>query len=82
VRRRHDRTRVSASSRPGTRLADALLHPGVGYWAGWTRDDRARFIAIGEEAAHAQAEALRELHVAPRRIAGAGRGAARGRGER
>ena len=68
-------------TRPDARLADVLLHPDTGYWAGWTRDYRARLIALGEEAVHAQAEALRELHAGPRRIACARRWVADGRGE-
>ena len=47
---------------PDARLADVLLHPDTGYWAGWSRDYRARLIAAGEAAVQAQAEALRRLH--------------------
>lgn len=54
---------------PDARLADVLLHPDTGYWAGWTSDYRTRLIAAGEAAVHAQAQALRQLHAGPRRIA-------------
>jgi NTE family protein len=54
---------------PDARLADVLLHPDTGYWAGWTSAYRARLIAAGEAAVHAQANALRQLHDGPRRMA-------------
>jgi NTE family protein len=55
---------------PDARLADVLLHPDTGYWAGWTREYRTRLIAQGEAAVHAQADALRQLHAGRRRVAG------------
>jgi NTE family protein len=49
---------------PDARLADVLLHPDTGYWAGWSSEYRARLIAAGEAAVQAKADALRQLHAA------------------
>jgi NTE family protein len=47
---------------PDARLADVLLHPDTGYWAGWSGAYRVRLIAAGEAAVRARADALRDLH--------------------
>jgi hypothetical protein len=47
---------------PDARLADVLLHPDTGYWAGWSRAYRERLIATGEAAVHAQAARVIALH--------------------
>lgn len=63
--------RKRALTRPDARLADVLLHPDTGYWAGWSRAYRERLIAAGEAAVHSQAAQLIEMHsrrVAPRRV--------------
>lgn len=47
---------------PDARLADVLLHPDAGYWAGWSRGYRERLIAMGEAAVHAEAARLIDMH--------------------
>ena len=54
--------RKRALTQPDARVADVLLHPDTGYWAGWSRAYRERLIAAGEAAVHAQAARLAELH--------------------
>jgi NTE family protein len=54
---------------PDARVADVLLHPDIGYWAGWSRDYRERLIAAGEAAVQAEATRLRALHAGARRLA-------------
>jgi len=54
--------RKRALTQPDARVADVLLHPDTGYWAGWSRAYRERLIAAGEAAVHAQAARLVELH--------------------
>ena len=51
-----------ALTRPDALSADLLLHPAIGYWAGWTRDYRERVIDIGYRSTLAAAERLRALH--------------------
>lgn len=51
-----------ALTRPDATSADLLLHPAIGYWAGWSRDYRERVISAGYRATLAEAEALRRLH--------------------
>ena len=51
-----------ALTRPDAARADLLLHPAIGYWAGWTRDYRERVIATGYRSTLAAAAALRSLH--------------------
>jgi NTE family protein len=46
-------------TRPDARLADVLLHPDTGYWAGWSSDYRARLIAAGQAAVEEARRALR-----------------------
>ncbi len=54
--------RKRALTLPDARLADVLLHPDTGYWAGWSRAYRERLIAMGEAAVHAEAARLIALH--------------------
>ena len=49
---------------PDAALADLLLHPDIGYWAGISRDYRERVIAAGYRETLAQAARLRALHAA------------------
>ena len=42
-------------------LADVVISPQLGYYAGFSREERIRFIAIGEKAATAALPALRKL---------------------
>lgn len=49
---------------PDAALADLLLHPDIGYWAGISRDYRQRVIAAGYRETLAQAARLRALHAA------------------
>ena len=51
-----------ALTRPDATSADLLLHPAIGYWAGWSRDYRERVIATGYRSTLAAATALRTLH--------------------
>jgi NTE family protein len=51
-----------ALTRPDAASADVLLHPAIGYWAGWSRDYRERVIAAGYQSTLAAAPALRALH--------------------
>ena len=51
-----------ALTRPDGLSADLLLHPAIGYWAGWTRDYRERVIDIGYRSTLDAAERLRALH--------------------
>ena len=51
-----------ALTRPDAASADVLLHPAIGYWAGWSRDYRARVIAAGYRSTLESAERLRALH--------------------
>ncbi len=51
-----------ARTAPDAAAADLLLHPDFGYWVNLSRAFRERAIAAGEQAALAQAEALRALH--------------------
>ena len=55
-------------TQPDAQLADVLLHPDTGYWAGWTRSYRERLIAAGEAAVHARVAQLQALHAAQRRL--------------
>lgn len=48
---REDDRRKRELTPPDSRLADLLLHPYIGYWAGWSRAYRARLIAAVEDAA-------------------------------
>ena len=54
--------RKRALTLPDARLADVLLHPDTGYWAGWSRGYRERLIAMGEAAVHADAARLIDMH--------------------
>jgi NTE family protein len=47
---------------PDARLADLLLHPDIGYWAGMSREYRQRVIEIGYRDTLAAAPRLRALH--------------------
>ncbi|MCU0920014.1 MAG: patatin-like phospholipase family protein [Burkholderiaceae bacterium] len=49
---------------PDAALADLLLHPDIGYWAGISREYRKRVIAAGYRETLAQAARLRLLHAA------------------
>lgn len=63
--------RKRALTRPDARLADMLLHPDTGYWAGWSRAYREQLIAAGEAAVRAHASQLIGMHsgrVVPRRM--------------
>ena len=51
-----------ALTAPDAASADLLLHPAIGYWAGWSRDYRARVIAAGYHSTLAAAERLQALH--------------------
>lgn len=46
-------------------LADVLLKPNIGYWAGHSREYRERVIDAGYRATLAQASALKALHATP-----------------
>jgi NTE family protein len=61
---RDDDLRKRALIAPDARAADLVLHPDIGYWAGFSRDYRERVIEAGRRAAHARADALRALHAA------------------
>jgi NTE family protein len=54
--------RKRALTLPDARLADVLLHPDTGYWAGWSRGYRERLIAMGETAVHAEVARLIDMH--------------------
>lgn len=54
--------RKRASTRPDAELADLLLHPQIGYWAGMSAEYRQRAIRIGYQSTLAQAAKIRELH--------------------
>jgi NTE family protein len=54
--------RKRALTRPDAALADLLLHPDTGYYAGMSGEYRRHCIAIGERSTLEQAEALRRLH--------------------
>ena len=45
-------------------LADVLLHPEFGYYAGFSREYREKAIAAGHRETLAAAQALRALHAA------------------
>lgn len=63
LRYREADLRKRALTRPDARLADVLLHPDTGYWAGWSRAYRERLIAAGEAAVGSQAARLIGMHV-------------------
>jgi len=54
--------RKRALTQPDTDAADLVLHPDLGYWAGFTREYRERLISIGYRDTLARAQALRVLH--------------------
>lgn len=54
--------RKRALTEPDARLADVLLHPDIGYWAGMSREYRERLIATGYRDTIASADKLRALH--------------------
>ena len=54
--------RKRALTEPDARLADVLLHPRIGYYAGMSREYRERLIETGYRDTLAQAPALRALH--------------------
>lgn len=54
--------RKRALTRPDAELADLLLHPDTGYYAGFGRAYREHCIAVGERETLAAAPALRALH--------------------
>jgi NTE family protein len=54
--------RKRALTLPDAQRADVLLHPDIGYWAGWSRAYRERLIAAGDAAVLEQALQLMELH--------------------
>lgn len=54
--------RKRALTRPDAELADLLLHPDTGYYAGFKRAYREHCIAVGERETLAAAVALRALH--------------------
>ncbi len=56
--------RKRALTQPDAALADVLLHPEFGYYAGLSREYRERAIAAGRRATLAAAPALRALHAA------------------
>lgn len=56
--------RKRALTRPDALLADVLLHPDTGYYAGFSRAYREHCIAVGEREALAATAALRSLHAA------------------
>lgn len=56
--------RKRALTEPDARLADVLLHPDIGYWAGMSREYRERLIQTGYRETIAIAERLRALHAA------------------
>ena len=56
--------RKRALTEPDARLADVLLHPRIGYYAGMSREYRERLIDTGYRDTLAQAPALRALHAA------------------
>jgi NTE family protein len=56
--------RKRALTAPDAALADVLLHPEFGYWAGFSRDYRERLIAAGYRAALAAGSPLRAMHAA------------------
>jgi NTE family protein len=49
-------------TRPDADAADLVLHPDLGYWAGFDRAYRERLIGIGYRDTLARAPALRALH--------------------
>jgi NTE family protein len=51
-----------ALTRPDATSADLLLHPDIGYWAGWSGNYRARVIAAGYRSTLAAAGPLQALH--------------------
>ena len=51
-----------ALTRPDAASADLLLHPDIGYWAGWSRSYRESLIAAGYRSTLAAAGALTALH--------------------
>lgn len=54
--------RKRALTRPDAALADLLLHPDFGYWAGMSREYRLRVIQAGYRATMAVADRARRLH--------------------
>ena len=54
--------RKRALTQPDADAADLVLHPDLGYWAGFTREYRERLISIGYRDTLARAQALRALH--------------------
>ena len=62
LRYREADLRKRAITLPDARLADVLLHPDIGYWAGWSRAYRERLIETGEAAVHADAARVIGLH--------------------
>jgi NTE family protein len=54
--------RKRALTEPDARVADVLLHPDTGYYAGMSQAYRARTIEIGYRSTLAAADALRKLH--------------------
>lgn len=54
--------RKRALTRPDAALADLVLHPDSGYWAGFSRAYREHCIATGYQSALAKADSLRALH--------------------
>ncbi len=56
--------RKRALTQPDAALADVLLHPEFGYYAGFSREYRERAIAAGHRDTLAAAPALRALHAA------------------
>lgn len=51
-----------ALTRPDAASADLLLHPDIGYWAGWSRSYRESLIDAGYRSTLAAADALAALH--------------------
>ena len=56
--------RKRALTQPDAALADVLLHPEFGYYAGFSREYREKAIAAGHRETLAAAQALRALHAA------------------
>lgn len=54
--------RKRALTEPDSRLADVLLHPDIGYWAGMSREYRERLITVGYRDTIAVADKLRAMH--------------------
>lgn len=54
--------RKRALTEPDAAAADLVLHPDIGYWAGYARDYRLRVIDAGYRQTLAHADALRALH--------------------